>query len=234
MTMKASDVMTRKVISISPEATIVDAIGLMLKNHISGLPVIDQEGKLVGIVSEGDFLRRPETGTERTRSRWLDAFFGPSGAARAYLRSHGSKVREVMTASPVTVAEHTPLDQVVHLMETHRIKRLPVVHRGKVVGILTRANLILALASIQRAARTSRTDDRAIRDHILSAIREQSWTAGASIDVTVRNGVVDLWGTISDMAQRDALKTLVTATPGVRKVADHLIWRGALASARGS
>lgn len=226
--MKASDVMTRKVISISAEATIVDAIGLMLKNHVSGLPVVNQDGKLVGIVSEGDFLRRPETGTERTRSRWLDAFFGPSGSAKAYVRSHGSKVREVMTASPVTVAEHTPLDQVVHLMETHRIKRLPVVRRGKVVGIVTRANLMRALASIHHTARASPAENSTIREHILSAIREQSWAAGATIDVTVHNGAVDLWGTISDMTQRDALKTLVSATPGVKGVADHLIWRGHL------
>jgi CBS domain-containing protein len=232
--MKASDVMAWKVISVSPEATIVDAIGLMLKNHISGLPVIDQDGKLVGIVSEGDFLRRPETGTERMRSVWLDAFFGPSDSAKAYVRSHGTKVREVMTANPTTVGEHTPLDQVVHLMETHRVKRLPVVRRGKVVGIVTRANLMRALASIHRTARASATDDGAIRDHILLAISKQNWAAGASIDVTVHKGFVDLWGTVSDVAQRNALKTLVEATPGVTEVADHLIWRGALVSGRAS
>jgi CBS domain-containing protein len=228
--MKASDVMIRRVVSVSPETSIVEAIGLMLDNHISGLPVIDQDGKLVGMLSEGDFLRRPETETERRRSAWLDALFGLSEAARDFIRSHGSRVREVMSAHPITVNEDTPLDQVVHLMETRRVKRLPVVRGGKVVGIVSRANLMLAVASIHRATRASLVADGAIRDHILSAIREQSWAVGASIDVTVHNGVADLWGTISEMAQRDALRTLVAATPGVTAAADHLIWRGALVS----
>jgi CBS domain-containing protein len=226
--MKVSDIMTRKVVSVSPEASIVDAIQLMLKKHISGLPVIDQDGRLVGIVSEGDFLRRPETGTERKPSVWLNAFFGPSEFAEAYVRSHGSKVLEVMSANPITVDERMPLDQVVHLMETHHVKRLPVVRRGKVVGIVTRADLMLALASLHRSARASPLDDSVIRNGILSAIHEQNWTAGVSVDVTVHKGSVDLWGTISDVAQRDALKTLAAATPGVKEVADHLIWRGGL------
>jgi CBS domain-containing protein len=230
--MKASDVMTRKVISVSPEAAILEAIQLMLKNHISGLPVIGQDGKLIGIVSEADFLRRPETGTERTRSAWLDAFFGPSEPAKAYVRSHGSKVREVMISNPITVDEDTPLDEVVHLMETRRVKRLPVVRRGEVVGIVSRANLMRALASIHRASRVSSTADSTIRDHILSAIREHSWAAGATVDVTVYNGSVDVWGTISDIAQRDALKTLAEATPGVRGVVDHLVWHGLPVAAR--
>jgi predicted transcriptional regulator len=109
-----------------------------------------------------------------------------------------------MSAHPITVNGGTPLDQVVHLMETHGIKRLPVIHRGKVVGIVSRANLMLAVASIHRATRASPVADSAIREHILSAIREQSWAVGAKIDVTVHNGVVDLWGTISETAQRDA------------------------------
>jgi CBS-domain-containing membrane protein len=230
--MKASEVMTRKVISIAPEATIVDAIRLMLRKRISGLPVVDRQGRLVGIVSEGDFLHRPELSTARGRSAWFDAIFGPSESAKNYVHSHGSKVRDVMTGDPVTVSEHTPLDQLVHLMETHRIKRLPVVRRGKVVGIVTRADLMLALASIHRTARASSATNGAIRQRILSAIREQTWTAGASIDVTVSNGVVDLWGTINDIAQRDALKALVAATPGVREVADHLVLHGMPVAAR--
>jgi CBS domain-containing protein len=224
--MKAFDVMTRRVVSVAPDTSIVEAIRLMLDNRISGLPVIDPDGKLVGMLSEGDFLRRAETETEQRRSAWLDAFFGSNEAARGFIRSHGSKVREVMRAHPITVNENTPLDQVVHLMETHRVKRLPVVRRGKVVGIVSRANLMLAVASIHRGTRASTVADGAIRDHILSAICEQSWAMGARIDVTVHNGVVDLWGTISEIAQRDALRTLVEATPGVTAAADHLIWRG--------
>jgi CBS domain-containing protein len=187
----------------APEATIRDAIQLMLNNHISGLPVIDGNGKLVGIVSEGDFLRRPETGTERTRSPWFDAFFGPSESAKDYVHAHGLKVREVMTRKPVTVTEDAPLDEVVHLMESHDIKRLPVVRRGKVVGLVSRANLMRALASIHRTAPRSSKSDAAIRNRILADIGKQSWSAGAVVDVVVRDGIVDLWGTVSDVAQQE-------------------------------
>ena len=219
--MKVSDVMTRQVVSISREATIFEAIRLMLKHHISGVPVIADRGKLVGIVTESDFLHRPETATERKRSRWLDAFFGPAAAAKDYVRSHGLKVEDVMTRDPVTVAENTPLDEVVRMMESHNIKRLPVMRRSKLVGIVSRADLMLALASIDRAT-PGGGNDASIRDRIMTAIREQSWTAGASVDVIVHHGVADLWGAISDAAQREALKVLVARTPGVKKVEDHL------------
>jgi len=126
-----------------------------------------------------------------------------------------------MTRDPVTVAENTPLDEVVRMMESHNIKRLPVMRRSKLVGIVSRADLMLALASIDRAT-PGGGNDASIRDRIMTAIREQSWTAGASVDVIVRNGVADLWGTISDVAQREALKVLVARTPGVKKVEDHL------------
>ena len=143
--MKVSDVMTRRVISINPEASIVDAICLMMTNHISGLPVIDREGKLVGMVSEGDFLRRAELGTERHRSVWFDAIFGPAQSATEFIHSHGLKVEEVMTRNPAFVLEDSSLAEVVHLMETRRIKRLPVLRGARVVGILSRANLLRAL-----------------------------------------------------------------------------------------
>ena len=225
-TMKVSDVMTWRIISVSPDATILEAIKLMLKHHISGLPVIDHNRELVGIVTESDFLHRPETGTERKRSRWLDTFFGPAAAAKDYVRSHGFKVRDVMTHNPVTVAENAPLDEVVRTLESHSVKRLPVMRRGKLVGIVSRADLMLAVASIDRATPASRGNDAMIRNRIMAAIREQSWTAGATIDVIVRNGVADVWGTISDVAQRDALKVLVMSTLGVKRVEDHLTWQG--------
>src|SRR5690348_17164408 len=152
--MKVADVMTRRVVSISPDATILDAAKLMLKHHISGLPVIDRDGGLVGIVTEGDFLRRPETGTAQPRSRWLDLFFGPAEGAQAFVRSHGMKVAEVMTPKVITVAANEPLERVVHLMEVHQIKRLPVLRGRKVAGIVSRANLVRALASVHHVADT--------------------------------------------------------------------------------
>jgi CBS domain-containing protein len=220
--MKVSDVMTRRVISVPPEETIRHAIRLMLENRVSGLPVIDDKGELVGIVSEGDFLRRPEIGTERRKSRWLAAFLGPGKPANDYVHSHGLKVKEVMTCKPVMVQEDTPLDQVVHLMESHNIKRLPVVRGRKVVGVVSRANLMRALASIYRSAPKSSKDDAAIRNQILSDIAKQDWSVGVLVDVVVRDGIADIWGSITDLAQRDALKILIEKYPGVKQVEDHL------------
>jgi CBS domain-containing protein len=228
--MKVSEVMTRRVISVSAKATILDAIRLMLEHRISGLPVIDDSGVLVGIVSEGDFLRRAETGTAAKRSRWLDAFMGPSEPAQAYVRSHGVKVEEVMTRTPVTVAPDDTLDKVVEKMERHKVKRLPVVQSGRVVGIISRANLMRGLVSMHRGVHAPVPDDAAIRDRILSAVEQESWAAGASVDVVVRHGIVDIWGTVSEPAQRDAFKVLVEATPGVKKVEDHVVWGGDVVS----
>ena len=224
--MKVSDIMTRRVVSVAPGATVLEAADLMLKHHVSGLPVVDNHGTLLGIVTEGDFLRRPETGTERRRGRWLDALFGPAEGARYYVRSHGTKIGEVMTHHVVTVAEDDSLEQVVHRMELHRIKRLPVVRDGKVVGIVSRANLLRVLASVQRGTRRASTSDAGIRDTIVTEIDRRNWAAGAHIEIVVRGGVADMWGSLADPAQRDALRVLVETTPGVKRVFDHLRWDG--------
>jgi CBS domain-containing protein len=223
--MRVSDVMTRRVIFVTPKTTIVDAIRLMLKNHISGLPVIDHKSKLVGMVTEGDFLRRAEIGTEHKRSAWFAALFGPAESASRYVHSHGLKVKDVMTGNPAAAREGMSLDEVVHLMETRGVKRLPVVRRGKVIGIVSRANLMRALASIHRAPPRASERDATIRNRILSSIAKQSWSTGAVFDVIVRNGIADMWGTIADVKQREAFKVLVENTPGVKRAEDHLTWR---------
>ena len=138
--MKASDVMSSRVVSIAPEATVLEAIELMLENRISGLPVIDRAGALVGIVTEGDFLRRAETGTERKRPRWLEFLLGPNSLAKDYVRSHGRKVEEVMTRELITASEDMPLAEVVRIMERKRVKRLPVMRGREIVGIVNRAS----------------------------------------------------------------------------------------------
>jgi CBS domain-containing protein len=221
--MKARDVMTPRVISIETDAPSMRAVRLMLQNRISGLPVVGRKGELVGMVTEGDFLRRGEIGTQRRRNRWLEFLIGPGRLADEYVHARGRKVEEVMTHEPITVIEDTPLDEVVRLMERHRIKRLPVLREEKLVGIVTRANIMHALVSL--AAETKAPppgDDAAIREQIIAECAKQSWAPMSN--VVVRNGVVELWGTITDERERQALIVASENVPGVRTVHDHLVW----------
>ncbi len=222
--MKAEDVMTREVISIDPDSTVLQAARLMLQHHISGLPVIDKEGNLVGVLSEGDFLRRRETKTEKRRSRWLEFLMGPGRIAAEYSHSHGSKVSEVMTKEVQTVDEATALEDIVDLMERHRIKRVPVLCGGQVVGIITRSNLMHAMVSLARVAQPAATGDAAIRDQLLAEMQKEKWAPAASANVVVHDGVVELWGVIIDERQREALKVAAENIPGVKAVKDHLVW----------
>jgi CBS domain-containing protein len=222
--MKAGDVMTRQVVSVGNEASVLEAIRLMLQHKISGLPVLDGEGLLVGIVTEGDFLRRSETGTERKRSRWLEFLMGPGRLADEYVHMHGRRVSEIMTPDPVTIVEDTLLEDVVRAMEEHRIKRLPVVRGRRVVGILSRANLLHALASVARELPGGAKSDPEIRDRILTGLAKQPWAPRHFINPVVRNGVVELWGAIFDDRERQAAKVLAENIPGVKAVRDHLVW----------
>ncbi len=222
--MKAEDVMTRDVISIDPNATVLQAARLMLQHHISGLPVIDGSGNLVGVLSEGDFLRRRETKTERRRSRWLEFLMGPGRVADEYTHSHGNKVSEVMTAEVQTVEQDTALEDIVDVMERRRIKRVPVVCGGQVVGIITRSNLMHAMVSLARKAEPTATDDASIRERLLAEIKREQWAPAAMINVVVHEGVVELWGVIIDERQRQALKVAAENIPGVKEVRDHLAW----------
>ncbi len=222
--MKAEDVMIRDVISIGPDATVLQAARLMLQHHISGLPVIDKDGNLVGVVSEGDFLRRRETKTERRRSRWLEFLMGPGRMAAEYSHSHGCKVSEVMTKEVQSVDEVTPIEDIVDLMERRRIKRVPVLCGGQVVGIVTRSNLMHAMVSLARVAQPAATDDAAIREHLLAEMQKEQWAPAASVNVVVHDGVVELWGVIIDERQREAMKVAAENTPGVKEVKDHLVW----------
>jgi CBS domain-containing protein len=221
--MKARDIMTHCVISVSPNATILQAARTMLRHRISGLPVVDAD-TLVGILSEGDFLRRRETRTERRRSRWLEFLMGPGKIAAEYAHSHGSKVAEVMTTEVQTVNEDASLEDIVELMEKHRIKRVPVMHGGKMVGIITRSNLMHAIVSLARDVSPAAKDDTAIRERLLAEMQKQEWAPVATTNVVVRGGVVELWGVIIDERQREALKVAAENIAGVKAVVDHLVW----------
>lgn len=222
--MNASNVMSRNVISIDPDSTVLQAARLMLQHRISGLPVIDNKGNLVGVLSEGDFLRRRETKTERRHSRWLEFLMGPGRIAAEYTHSHGNKVSEVMTTDVQTVDENASLEDVVELMEHHRIKRVPVMCGGEVVGIITRSNLMRAMVSVARAAPNADKDDTAIREQLLAEIKKEQWAPASMIDVVVRDGVVEFWGALLDDRQRDALKVAAENIPGVKAVKDHMVW----------
>jgi len=219
--MKVADVMTHNVISVRENASITEAIQLMLENKISGLPVLDREGCLAGVVTEGDFLRRAETGTQKKRPRWIEFLLGLRWLAEDYARTHGRRVVEVMTSDPVSVSEDTPLEKVVHLMERRRIKRIPVVRGRHVVGIISRANLLHALASIQIPS--GNASDAAVRDKILADLERQPW-APQYLNIVVQNGVVDLFGAVRDEDQRSAVLVLVENVDGVKAVKDHLVW----------
>jgi CBS domain-containing protein len=222
--MRAQDVMTQYVVSVGPNDPVSKAVQAMLQNDISGLPVLDVEGRLVGMVTEGDLLRRAETGTTRKRPRWIEFFVGPGKLADEYVHTHGRKVSEVMTDDPVHVVEETPLEEVVSLMEKRRIKRIPVVRGTKVVGIVSRANLLHALARIAGEAKPASADDKTIRTKLLATLNAEQWAPVGALDIFVRDGVVDLWGVITDERERRAMIVAAENTPGVKAVKDHLTW----------
>lgn len=221
--MIVSEVMTPNVVAVSPDASVSTAVRLMLQKRISGVPVINEAGKLVGIVSEGDFLRRVETGTGRQRPRWIEFFMGPGRLADEYVRLEGRKVSDVMTHEVHTVPPDAPLEQVVGLMERHNIKRVPVIDNGKMVGIITRANLLHAVAGVAHEIASLSPGDAAIRDQVLAAFKDQPWAPVTAIDVTVRNGVVRLSGVITDERQRQALRVAAENIPGVKAIEDNVV-----------
>jgi CBS domain-containing protein len=222
MTMRVKDVMTPNVICIGANEPVLKAARLMLQNRISGLPVLDKDGELVGIVTEGDFLRRSELGTQRQRPKWLEFIVGPGRLAKEFTHSSGRKVEEIMTPDPRTIGEDKTLEAVVDTMERHHVKRLPVTRGGRVVGIISRANLMHALASIARDVAILPVGDSMIRENILATIAKQDWAP--HINVIVRNGVAELHGIVTDDRERQGLVVAAENVAGVKRVVDHLVW----------
>ena len=221
--MRAHQIMTRSVITTSPDTTILEAAKTMLQHHVSGLPVVDAAGKLVGIVSEGDFIRRSEIGTQRKRGRWLKFLLGAGVAATDYVHEHGRKVSEVMTTDPITVVEDATLEQIVTSMETNGVKRLPVMGGDRLVGIVSRANLLQAVASLAREIPDPTADDDHIRSRVIAAIEKNDWSP-YGLNVIVRDGIVHLSGVITDESSRQAAMVAAENVAGVSKVHDHLCW----------
>jgi CBS domain-containing protein len=223
--MRAHQIMTRPVITVTPETTIVEAANTMLQKHVSGLPVIDAAGKFVGIVSEGDFIRRGEIGTQRKRGRFLKFILGPGQAATDFVHEHGRKVAEIMTPQllTITITEDTALDEIVELMEKNSVKRLPVMRGDRIVGIVSRANLLQAVASLAREIPDPTADDDHIRNRVIDTIEKNDWCP-FGLSVIVRGGIVHLSGVITEERSRKAAVVAAENVTGVTKVHDHLCW----------
>jgi CBS-domain-containing membrane protein len=232
---KAADVMVTNVISVSPDASVQDVARVLLNARISAVPVVDQDGKLLGIVSEGDLMRRAEAGTGRERSWW--AAFIPQKKrpaakkellATKFVKEHSRKVTDVMTRDVVTAAHDTPLSTIASLLEKNAIKRVPIVRKSKVAGIVSRANLLQALANPGRQAEVATPlSDKKIRKKVLAQLNAESWTTSSSINVIVQDGTVQLWGTVASASEKKAVRVAAEVTPGVRAVDDNLVIRPA-------
>jgi CBS domain-containing protein len=226
--MRAVDVMTTDVITVDPDTTVQALAAMLAERGISGAPVVDSSGRLVGIISEGDLLHRAEIGTarrhrERRRSWWLDHF--ASDLAREYVKSHGRIVKDIMTRDVVTVTEDTDLADVAALLEAKRIKRVPVVREGKIAGIISRANIVRAVGSSKGAPpREGETDDRSIRVKLLAELGREEWAKVWPEDVLVRDGTVQLWISADEPPEkRQALRIAAETIPGVRGVEEHVM-----------
>jgi len=223
--MKAADVMTTNVITIAEDATTQDAAALMLRHRISALPVLDRSGKLVGIVSEGDLMRRAELGTERERSWWLELLTTNRTLADDYVKSHGRKVSELMTRHPITARPDTSISEIALTLEKHAIKRVPILDHGKLVGIVARANLVQALAGLKVETKAPQAGkDAEIREEILARLLGAPWRPWL-LNVTVHDGVADLWGIVNAAEEKAAAGVAAENAPGVASVNNHIIVR---------
>jgi len=226
--MKAADVMVTMVITVGPEACVQDVAHILLSARISGVPVVGENGELLGIVTEGDLMRRVETGTSRQRPWWLVLFAGREALAAEFIKEHSRNVTDVMSRDVITAAPDTPLSKIASLLEKNAIKRVPIVEGGKLVGIVSRANLLQALASLSKQVEvTTQPNDSQIRDKVLAQLRTEPWTKPSLINVIVQDATVELWGIVESASEKKAVRIAAEVIPGVRAVNDNLIIRPA-------
>jgi CBS domain-containing protein len=222
--MIAADIMTTNIITVTSRTPLREAIRLMLDEKISGLPVVDAHGRIEGILTEGDLLHRSEIGTERRHWPWLDFLLGPGHMAADYVRTHGRLCGELMTRDVISISPHTPLAQIVELMERRHIKRVPVVEDEALVGIVTRADLLTALARALDRVEAAPVGDDDIRARVVAELDKLEWAPRSGLTITVQNGIVELDGVILDEHERIALRVAAENLPGVNGVVDRLVW----------
>jgi CBS domain-containing protein len=222
--MKAADVMVRNVITVGPDASVEDVAKKLLDHRISAVPVVSDNGIMVGIVSEADLLRRSEAGTERQRSRWLHLFTSSETLAAEFARSHARRVSDVMTRWVVTASPDTSLGEIADLLEENGIKRVPIVEQGRILGIVSRADLLRAFVG-ERKTRNAAADDAAIRSKLVAQLDQQPWMKESLINLIVHRGAVELWGVVDTPTKKKAVRVAAEDTPGVVAVSDNLIVR---------
>jgi CBS-domain-containing membrane protein len=221
--MRAMDVMTKTVITVDENVSVPTVAKLLAEHGISAVPVVDKENRVIGMVSEGDLLHRTETGTEQRRSWWLDMMASTNQLAGDYIKSHSANAKDVMTRDVISVTDTTSLADVAILLEANRIKRVPVVRDGKLVGIVSRANLVRALAmSTSEPSSSAEVDDRTIRDELLAELKSQKWAEISPANVTVKDGVVHLWSSYLSEQEKRGLVVAAENIPGVRRVEEHV------------
>jgi CBS domain-containing protein len=224
--MKAAEIMVTNVITVTPDHSVQEVAEILLERRISGVPVLNAAGELVGIVSEGDLMRRADAGTGHRRSWWLRLLMGREGLAQEFVREHARKVADIMTHHVITASPETPVSDLAELLERNAIKRVPIVDGRKVVGIVSRANLLQALAALRKQITLERpVGDAALRDLVLAQLKSEPWMRTSLVNVTAHDGTVDLWGIVDTPSEKNAMRVAAQITPGVRKVNDAIIVR---------
>jgi CBS domain-containing protein len=219
--MNAADVMVSNVITVRSDTSLSEIADILLKNRISGVPVVDDAGRVIGIVSEGDLIHRVEVGTEHRRSWWLELLCGKRVLAQEFVKAHARTAADLMTHPVVTVSPDTPLSDLACLLDKHRIKRVPVTDGGKLVGIVSRANLVQALFRPRQDAQGQTTANSELRDKILAQLRLEPWWP-SDVNVVVNDGTVELYGFVESQVEKDAVRVAIEEIPGVRAVANNL------------
>jgi CBS domain-containing protein len=221
--MKASDIMVRRVLTTHPQTSVSQVAKQLVDNDISALPVVDDAGNVVGVISEADLMHRKELGSEKTRAWWIEAMTPGATLADEFAQSHGKRVEELMSTRVISATPDASLGEIASLLEKHRIKRVPIMKDGKIVGIVSRSNLVQALASAKSNGVTAADKDHTIRADIVAKLGEQQWTDFGDRNIVVVNGVACVWGLVGSPSERKALIALVEGVPGVTDVRDEMI-----------
>lgn len=219
--MKAHEVMSRNVISVKPSTLVREVAALLAEKRISGVPVVSEDGQVVGIVSETDLLHRAELGTDKPRKSWMTIFADADQLARDYTKTHGLHASQIMSRHVVSVSDETELRDVVNMFDRHRFKRIPVIRDGKLVGMITRGDVVRALNRQSPAVSGGQVSDADLQQTLLKKIRDTKWLFDSFLNLAVKDGVVELWGMVGSDDQRKALTVIIEETPGVKRISDN-------------